>query len=302
MVTTESAEDGPDWQQHIRSKDKRRKLATRFKNAKDPFRIVIVRDMWLTGFDAPCLHTMYADKPMQGHGLMQAIARVNRVFKNKPGGLVVDYLGHADQLKQALVSYTESGGRGDPVLDTAKAIAVVLEKHDIATHMMHGFTWDKWVDGTPAQRLALIPAGQEHILEQEDGKQRWVQVVSELSRAFALCAATDETTEVRDDVSFFQALQAALNKQSSNNRKTPEQIDAAIRQLVSSALRRTGRSLMYSPRRDCQTGHQHSEPSVSGRGAGSQAQERGGGVFGEVAQGRDQGAVEAESRTGAGVQ
>lgn len=240
VVMTGSAEDGPDWQPHIRSKDKRRKLATRFKNAKDPFRIVIVRDMWLTGFDAPCLHTMYADKPMQGHGLMQAIARVNRVFKNKPGGLVVDYLGLADQLKQALVTYTESGGRGDPVLDTAKAIAVMLEKHDIATHMMHGFTWDKWVDGTPAQRLALIPAGQEHILEHEDGKKRWVQVVSELSRAFALCAATDEAAEVRDDVSFFQALQAALNKQSRNNRKTPEQIDAAIRQLVSGAITTDG--------------------------------------------------------------
>lgn len=240
VVMTGSAEDGPDWQEHIRSKDKRRKLATRFKNAKDPFRIVIVRDMWLTGFDAPCLHTMYADKPMQGHGLMQAIARVNRVFKNKPGGLVVDYLGLADQLKQALITYTESGGRGDPVLDTKKAIAVMLEKHDIASGMMHGFTWDKWVCGTPAQRLALIPAGQEHILEQEDGKQRWVQVVSELSRAFALCAATDEAAEVRDDVSFFQALQAALNKQSSNNRKTPEQIDAAIRQLVSSAITTEG--------------------------------------------------------------
>ena len=240
VVMTGSAEDGPDWQPHIRSKDKRRKLATRFKNAKDPFRIVIVRDMWLTGFDAPCLHTMYADKPMQGHGLMQAIARVNRVFKNKPGGLVVDYLGLADQLKQALVTYTESGGRGDPVLDTAKAIAVMLEKHDIASDMMHGFTWDKWVDGAPAQRLALIPEGQEHILEQEDGKRRWVQVVSELSRAFALCAATDEATEIRDDVSFFQALQAALNKQSSSNRKTPEQIDAAIRQLVSSAITTDG--------------------------------------------------------------
>ena len=240
VVMTGSADDGPDWQPHIRSKDKRRKLANRFKDAKDPFRIVIVRDMWLTGFDAPCLHTMYADKPMQGHGLMQAIARVNRVFRDKPGGLVVDYLGLADQLKKALITYTESGGQGDPTLDTAQAIAVMLEKHGIACDLVHGFDWDKWTTGKPTERLALIPAGQEHILQHEDGKKRWVQVVTELSRAFALCAFSDEATEIRDDVSFFQALQAALNKQSSTNRKTPEQIDAAIRQLVSKAITTEG--------------------------------------------------------------
>ena len=240
VVMTGSADDGPEWQKHIRSKDARRKLANRFKDAKDPFKIVIVRDMWLTGFDAPCLHTMYADKPMQGHGLMQAIARVNRVFRDKPGGLVVDYLGLADQLKKALVTYTESGGQGNPTFDTAQAIAVMLEKHGIACDLMHGFNWDKWTTGKPAERLGLIPSGQEHILEQEDGKKRWVQAVTELSRAFALCAASDEATEIRDDVSFFQALQAALNKQSSTNRKTPEQIDAAIRQLVSKAITTEG--------------------------------------------------------------
>ncbi|MEO7521907.1 MAG: type I restriction enzyme endonuclease domain-containing protein, partial [Gemmatimonas sp.] len=240
VVMTGSAEDGPAWQPHIRSKDKRRKLANRFKDAKDPFRIVIVRDMWLTGFDAPCLHTMYADKPMQGHGLMQAIARVNRVFRNKPGGLVVDYLGLADQLKRALAVYTESGGEGSPTFDTAQAIAVMLEKHGVASDMMHGFSWSKWTSGTPAQRLALIPAGQQHILEQEDGKRRWLQVVTELSRAFALSAASDAATEIRDDVSFFQALQAALGKHSGNSRKTPEQLDAAIRQLVSKAITTEG--------------------------------------------------------------
>ena len=240
VVMTGSAEDGPEWQKHIRSKEARRKLANRFKDAKDPFKIVIVRDMWLTGFDAPCLHTMYADKPMQGHGLMQAIARVNRVFRDKPGGLVVDYLGLADQLKKALITYTESGGQGDPTFDTAQAIAVMLEKHGIACDLMHGFNWDKWTTGKPTERLALIPSGQEHILEQDDGKKRWVQVVTELSRAFALCAASDEATTIRDDVSFFQALQAALSKQSSSNRKTPEQIDAAIRQLVSKAITTEG--------------------------------------------------------------
>jgi type I restriction enzyme R subunit len=240
VVMTGSADDGPDWQPHIRSKDKRRKLANRFKDAKDPFRIVIVRDMWLTGFDAPCLHTMYADKPMQGHGLMQAIARVNRVFRDKPGGLVVDYLGLADQLKKALITYTESGGQGDPTLDIPQAIAVMLEKHGVACDLLHGFDWDKWVTGKPTERLSLIPAGQEHILQQEDGKKRWVQVVRELSCAFALCASSDEATKIRDDVSFFQALQAALNKQSSINRKTPEQMDAAIRQLVSKAITTEG--------------------------------------------------------------
>jgi type I restriction enzyme R subunit len=240
VVMTGSAEDGPEWQKHIGNKTQRRDLANRFKDAKNPFRIVIVRDMWLTGFDAPCLHTMYADKPMQGHGLMQAIARVNRVFRDKPGGLVVDYLGLADQLKKALVTYTESGGEGNPTFDTAQAIAVMLEKHGIACGMMHGFNWDKWTSGTPTERLQLIPAGQQYILEQEDGKKRWVQAVMELSRAFALCAASDEAIAVRDDVSFFQTLQAALNKQQNSSRKTPEQIDAAIRQLVSKAITTEG--------------------------------------------------------------
>ncbi len=240
VVMTGGADDGPAWQPHIRSKERRKKLASRFKDSKDPFRIVIVRDMWLTGFDAPCLHTMYADKPMQGHGLMQAIARVNRVFRDKPGGLVVDYLGLADQLRRALATYTESGGQGSPTLDTREAVAVMLEKHGVAAAMLHGFDWSRWSTGTPAERLALLPAGQEHILGLEDGKRRWLQVVMELSRAFALCAATDEAVLVRDDVSFFQALQAALGKQEGQNRRTPEQIDAAIRQLVSQAITTEG--------------------------------------------------------------
>ncbi|WP_010583950.1 type I restriction endonuclease subunit R [Schlesneria paludicola] len=240
VIMTGGADDGPNWQPHIRNKEKRKKLATRFKDTKDPFRIVIVRDMWLTGFDAPCLHTMYADKPMQGHGLMQAIARVNRVFRDKPGGLVVDYLGLADQLKQALATYTESGGKGDPTYDTQRAIEAMLEKYGIATAMLHGVNWDKWTTGTAPERLSLIPAGQEVILGQKDGKKRFVQVVTELSQAFALCAASDEAIELRDDVSYFQAIQAALNKQSTGSRKTPEQLDAAVRQLVSKAITTDG--------------------------------------------------------------
>ena len=190
IVMTGSAEDGPDWQRHIRNKEKRRALAGRFKDPKDPFKIVIVRDMWLTGFDAPSLSTMYVDKPMRGHGLMQAIARVNRVFRDKPGGLVVDYLGLADQLKHALAVYTQSGGKGSPSIDTAAAIAVMLEKHEIACGMMHGFDWSNWCNGTPAQKMALLPPAQEHILQQEKGKERFVQIVTELSQAFALCAGS----------------------------------------------------------------------------------------------------------------
>ena len=235
IVMTGSAEDGPDWQPHIRNKEKRRKLATRFKDAKDSFRIVIVRDMWLTGFDAPCLHTMYADKPMRGHGLMQAIARVNRVFRDKPGGLVVDYLGLADQLKYALAIYTESGGKGSPSIDAAQAIAVLLEKHEVACGLLHGFDWKPAI-GDARKTLKLLPAAQEHVLRQEDGKTRFIQVVNELSRAFSLCAASDEAVQIRDDIAFLQAVKAALAKTSTGERKSPEELDAAVRQLVAKAI------------------------------------------------------------------
>ena len=191
--------------------------------------------MWLTGFDVPCLHTMYLDKPMQGHGLMQAIARVNRVFRNKPGGLVVDYLGLADQLRKALATYTESGGQGQTTVDTEQAVAVMLEKYEVCCGMFHGFDWSNWTTGTPAERLALIPAGQEHILAQEDGKSRYSQAVSELSQAFALCAAHDEAKRIRDDVSFFQHVRAALVKATPAG-KSDEDLDQAIRQLVSKAI------------------------------------------------------------------
>ncbi len=241
VVMTGGADDGPVWQQHIRNKERRKKLALRLKDPQDPFRIVIVRDMWLTGFDAPCLHTMYIDKPMQGHGLMQAIARVNRVFRDKPGGLIVDYLGLADQLKQALRTYTESGGSGQPTYDTEQAIALMHKNYGIVRDILHGFDWSDWTDGKPVARLALIPAGQEHILAQDDGKARFVHFVSDLSKTFALCAASDEATEIRDDIAFFQALQAALSKQSGGERaKTPEQLDAAVRQLVSKAITTEG--------------------------------------------------------------
>ncbi len=234
VVMTGSADDGPAWQPHIRNKTRHRDLANRFKDSKDPFRIVIVRDMWLTGFDAPCLHTMYADKPMRGHGLMQAIARVNRVFRDKPGGLVVDYLGLADQLKHALATYTESGGQGSPSIDTAQAITAMQEKHDIVCGILHGFNWQAAV-GDPKKALLMLPSVQEHVLQQQDGKQRFMQVVTDLSRAFALCAATDAAIELRDDIAFFQAVRSHLAK-TLGSQRPPDELDAAVRQLVSSAI------------------------------------------------------------------
>ncbi len=236
VVMTGSAADPVEWQQHIRNKPRREGLATRFRDPADPFRMVIVRDMWLTGFDAPSLHTMYVDKPMRGHGLMQAIARVNRVFRDKPGGLVVDYLGLADELKQALATYTQSGGKGETAIDQAEAVAVLQEKHEICCGIFHGFDRTAWVSGTPAQRLSLLPAAQEHVLAQQDGKERFLKVVAELSKAFALAVPADAAMEIRDEVGFFQAVRAVLAKTAPGERKTDEELDHAIRQIVSRAL------------------------------------------------------------------
>ncbi|HYC77086.1 MAG TPA: type I restriction endonuclease subunit R [Planctomycetota bacterium] len=236
VVMTGSASDDVAWQTHIRSKPRREALANRFRDPKDPFKVVIVRDMWLTGFDAPCLHTMYVDKPMRGHGLMQAIARVNRVFKDKPGGLVVDYLGLADELKSALRTYTESGGEGAAALDQAEAVAVMLEKHEVCVGIFRGFDRGRWTTGTPAERLTLLPAAQEHVLAQKDGKARVLRAVSELSKAFALAVPHEEALRIRDDVGFFQSVRAVLTKHAAGESKSDEDLDHAIRQIVSQAL------------------------------------------------------------------
>ncbi|HKQ49912.1 MAG TPA: type I restriction endonuclease subunit R [Phycisphaerae bacterium] len=236
VVMTGSASDPTDWQQHIRNKSKREELAKRFKNPNDPFKIVMVRDMWLTGFDAPCLHTMYVDKPMRGHGLMQAIARVNRVFRDKPGGLVVDYLGLAHELKKALSDYTESGGTGQTAIDQEEAVALMLEKHEVCCQIFEGFDWSDWNTGRPEQRLSLLPAAQEHVLSKRDGKSKFLLAVKELSQAFALSVPHDEAMRIRDDVGFFQAVRAALTKASAREGRPPEDIEFAIRQLVSRAV------------------------------------------------------------------
>jgi type I restriction enzyme R subunit len=236
VVMTGSASDPADWQRHIRNKPRREALANRFRKPNDPFRLVIVRDMWLTGFDAPCLHTMYIDKPMRGHGLMQAIARVNRVFKDKPGGLVVDYLGLAQELKQALATYTDSGGTGRTALDQDEAVAVMLEKHEVCAGLFHGFDWSKWTTGTAPERLGLLPAAQEHILAQEQGKDRCVAAVRELSQAFALAVPHTEALRIRDDVAFFQAVQAVLAKRAPGDARPEEDIEHAVRQIISRAV------------------------------------------------------------------
>ena len=236
VVMTGSASDPVDWQPHIRNKPRREALANRFRDPKDPFKLVLVRDMWLTGFDAPCLHTMYIDKPMRGHGLMQAIARVNRVFKDKPGGLVVDYLGLAQELKQALANYTESGGTGRTALNQDEAVAVMLEKYEICSGLFHGFNWSKWMTGTPTERLGLLPAAQEHILAQERGKDRCVAAVRELSQAFALAVPHTEALRIRDDVAFFQAVQAVLAKRAPGDSRPEEDIEHAVRQIISRAV------------------------------------------------------------------
>ena len=236
VVMTGSASDPAAWQPHIRNKPRREALAKRFRDSGDPFRIVLVRDMWLTGFDAPSLHTMYVDKPMRGHGLMQAIARVNRVFRDKPGGLVVDYLGLSHELKQALATHTESGGTGETAVDKAQAVEVMLEKHEVCLSMLHGFDFGAWATGTPAERLALLPATQEHILAQEDGKDRFVVAVRDLSRAFALAVPSDEATRIRDDVGFFQAVQSVLAKRAAIETRPQEELDNAVRQIISGAV------------------------------------------------------------------
>ncbi|MGB9687054.1 MAG: type I restriction endonuclease subunit R [Rectinema subterraneum] len=236
VVMTGSASDPIDWQCHIRNNKRREALADRFRDPADPFKLVIVRDMWLTGFDCPSLHTMYIDKPMRGHGLMQAIARVNRVFKDKPGGLVVDYLGLAHELKAALATYTESGGTGSTAINLDEAIAVMREKYEICCGLFHGFDRSAWTTGTPAERLGLLPSALEHLLAQENGKDRFLRAVRELSQAFALAVPHEEALAIRDDVSLFQTVQSALSKRLPGDIKPEEELDHAVRQIISRAV------------------------------------------------------------------
>lgn len=239
VVMTGSASDPLPYQPHVRNKPRREKLAARFKDPTSDFKLVLVRDMWLTGFDAPSLHTMYTDKPMKGHGLMQAIARVNRVFKDKPGGLIVDYLGLAEYLKEALADYTEAD-RGQAGIPQEVAVAVMQEKFEVVSALFHGFNFHPYFTGTPAERLKVLPAAMEHILTLEDGKKRLIQSVTELSKAFALAVPHERALAIRDTVGFFQAVRAGFVKATSVTGKAPEDLDTAIHQLVSQAIAASG--------------------------------------------------------------
>jgi len=239
VIMTGSASDPVEWQEHIRNKERRRNIRRKFKNPNNPIKLVIVRDMWLTGFNAPCLHTMYLDKPMRGHGLMQAIARVNRVFKDKPGGLIVDYIGIAYELERAIREYTESGGKGKPVVDQEKAVALMLEKYEIVTSMFHGFNYNKFFTAEPKERLAFIPSSMEHILKQKEGKERYLKHVSELSKAFALSVPNEKALKIKDEVGFFQAVRSAIVKNTIldiDRIIEKEELDSSIKQIVSKAV------------------------------------------------------------------
>lgn len=238
VVMTGSASDPLDWQPHIHPKRVREELAKKFKDPKDPLKIVFVRDMWLTGFDAPCMHTMYVDKPMGGHNLMQAIARVNRVFHGKPGGLVVDYLGLAVELKRALAQYTKSDQdrTGIPI---EQALEVLLEKYEIVQDLLHGIDYSKFFSGTASERIGVIPAAMDFILEKDNGQTRFVQAVTELSQAFALVATHDDAVKIREEVAFFQCLRAQFAKLASSGgdgKPSKDDLDAAVRQIISKSV------------------------------------------------------------------
>jgi len=249
IVMTGSASDLVEWQQHIGNKSRRDLLAKRARDPEDPLRLVIVRDMWLTGFDAPSMHTMYIDKPMRGHGLMQAIARVNRVFRDKPAGLIVDYIGIAQNLKTALAQYSKPD-QDKTGIDESEAVAVLLEKYEIVRDMFHGFDYRSALAGTPNERLAMMAAAIEWIgaRRQEwaaaettpEGKKaaqrRFADAVLALSKAFALAASSDEARRIREEVGFFQAIRAAFAKASAGSGPSRQDRELAIQQIVSRAV------------------------------------------------------------------
>jgi type I restriction enzyme R subunit len=238
VVMTGSANDDPSWQDHIRSKARNRAIADHFRDATSPMKLVIVRDMWLTGFDVPSLHTMYLDKPMQGHNLMQAIARVNRVFGDKPGGLVVDYLGLATSLQEALRIYASSGGQGTPTLDIEAALEFMGEKLDVVRGILHGFDYSDFAEGIPTERVSLIVGAQEFILAKRDKtKERFIREALQLGKAYALAIPHPEALGIREEVVFLQTVRAALSKQETTQTgQARKDLNAAIQQLVEHAV------------------------------------------------------------------
>lgn len=237
VIMTSSSSDPESWQLHNTTKQERKEIGEKLKDPSDPLQLVIVRDMWLTGFDAPCLHTMYIDKPMRGHNLMQAIARVNRVYKDKPGGLIVDYIGIASDLKQALATYTESGGEGTPALDQSEAIAAMMEKYEIVMQMFNGFDYKRYFSASTKDKMTIILEAQEHILSLEDGKNRFTKQVVLLSKTFALSVPSIPAMDIKDELGFFQAVKARLTKfEPTRSGKSDTEIETAIRQIVDRAV------------------------------------------------------------------
>lgn len=237
VVMTVASSDGPELARHHTTREERRILAERMKDPADELKLVIVRDMWLTGFDAPPLHTLYIDKPMQGHTLMQAIARVNRVYKDKTGGLVVDYLGIAADLKKALSFYSDAGGRGDPAATQEQAVQVMLEKLEVVQQMFHGFSYRDYFTVDTGKKLSIILDAEEHILAQENGKKRFIDQVTALSKAFSIAVPHEKAMNVKDEIAFFQAVKSRLIKfENTGAGKTSEEMETAIRQVIDQAL------------------------------------------------------------------
>jgi type I restriction enzyme R subunit len=237
VIMTSASSDGPNLAKYHTTKDQRRMLAERMKDPNDELELVIVRDMWLTGFDAPSMHTLYIDKPMKGHNLMQAIARVNRVYKDKPGGLIVDYLGIASDLKKALAFYSDAGGRGDPAVAQEQAVAIMLEKIEVISAMYHGLPYEDFFIADTSKKLSIILDAEDHILGLENGKKRYIDEVTALSKAFAIAIPHDQAMDVKDEISFFQAVKARLSKfDSIASGKTDEEFESTIRQVIDQAL------------------------------------------------------------------
>lgn len=237
VVMTSNSSDGPKIAKHHTTKQQRKTLADRMKDTEDELKLVIVRDMWLTGFDAPSMHTLYIDKPMKGHNLMQAIARVNRVYKDKPGGLVVDYLGIASDLKKALSFYSDAGGKGDPTILQEQAVELMLEKLEVVSNLFHDFAYEEYFEAETSKKLTMILSAEEHILSLEDGKKRYINEVTALSKSFAIAIPHEQAMDVKDEVAFFQAVKARLAKfDRTGEGRTDEEIETTIRQVIDQAL------------------------------------------------------------------
>ncbi len=236
VVMTGSASDPKEWQEHIRNKDRRRRIGDNFKDTEHGLKLLIVRDMFLTGFDAPTLHTMYLDKPIKGHTLMQAIARVNRVYPGKEGGLIVDYMGVGAELKEALIDYTESGGKGKPTFDQEKAVMLMQEKYEIVKDMFHGFNYRKFFELKPSDRIPFVPQAMEHILKEQGKKERFGRETTGLLKAFSLAVPHEKAMKIKEDVGFFQAIKSAITKTTETRKESEEKFDTAIKQILSRAV------------------------------------------------------------------